>query len=129
MTSNRPYLIRALYEWIVDNHYTPYILLNADMPGVDVPAEYIEEGKIILNISPNAALNLRITNLMVEFSASFSGRQTLIYAPIKAVLAIYARENGRGMVFNTEKDEDDDDTDPPTPQKKSGQKPKITIVK
>ena len=129
MTSNRPYLIRALYEWIVDNKHTPYILINAEIPGVEVPTAYVEGGKIVLNISPNAAQNLRITNQIIEFSASFSGRPTFIYAPVKAVLAIYARENGRGMEFNEEKDGDDSDDEPPPPRRQGGGKPKLTVIK
>lgn len=127
MTSNRPYLIRALYEWILDNEFTPYVLIDAEIPGVEIPKQYVEDGKIVLNISPHAVQELRITNQVIEFSASFSGQPMFIYAPIKAVLAIYAHENGRGMIFGQEEEEGDDETLPP-PRSKSG-KPKLTIVK
>lgn len=128
MTSNRPYLIRALYEWIIDNQMTPYVLLDAEMSGVDVPRQYVEDGKIILNIAPGAVQSLKITNQIIEFNASFSGFPTQVYAPIKAVLAIYARENGRGMVFSQELDEEDEGEPPPPPRLKSG-KPKLTVIK
>jgi stringent starvation protein B len=125
MTSNRPYLIRALYEWIVDNQMTPYVLVDTEMPGVNVPRQYIEDGKIILNIAANAVQSLKITNQIIEFEASFGGIPTKIYAPVRAVLAIYARENGRGMVFP--QDIDEEETDPPPPVKTG--KPKLTVVK
>jgi len=127
MTSSRPYLLRALYEWIVANQLTPYILVDATMEGSEVPTQYVEEGKIILNISPNAVNQLSISNQLVEFDASFSGRALHIYAPIKAVMAIYARENGRGMVFNQE-EEDEFEAPPPKPSVKKN-KPKLTIVR
>lgn len=126
MTSTRPYLIRAFYEWIVDNLLTPYILVNAEMDNVEVPKQFVENGKIILNVSPKAVQRLRITNQVIEFDASFSGTVESIYVPIKAVEAIYARENGRGMVFNVEEEEEDEP--PPPPRSKSG-KPKLTVVK
>lgn len=104
MTPSRPYLLRAFYDWIVDNRATPYVVVSADMPGVDVPKDYIENGRIILNISPNAVRGLSMTNDSVAFNARFAGTPYDIYIPIRAVSAIYAKENGRGMVF---KDEDD----------------------
>lgn len=127
MTSTRPYLLRAFYEWIVDNLLTPYILVNAEMEGVDVPKKAIKDGKIIFNISPTAIQCLHITNQVVEFDASFSGVAQSIYIPIKAVEAIYAQENGRGMVFSLE-EEDDAGEPPPPPRTKSG-KPKLSVVK
>lgn len=124
MTSSRPYLIRAFYEWIVDNHLTPYLVLNAEIDGVHVPTQYIEEGRIVLNISPTAASALMMENEFIEFKGRFSGVAMRVHAPIKAVIAIYARENGRGMVFNEE--EEGDNTPPPKPAQT---KPKLTIVK
>jgi stringent starvation protein B len=133
MRSNRPYLLRALYEWIIDNQLTPYILINAEMPGVDVPRQYVEDGKIILNIAADAVQNLHISNQAVEFDASFSGKPINVYAPIKAVLAIYARENGRGMVFNEEEEETDggiaSNAMQPGKHTHKPRKPKLTIVK
>lgn len=127
MTSNRPYLVRAFYEWIVDNQFTPYILLSAEMAGVEVPKQFIENGKITLNISPSAVQDLRITNQIIEFSATFSGQPVFIFAPIKAVEAIYARENMRGVTF-PETEVEDEGEPPPPPPVKAG-KPKLTVVK
>lgn len=107
MKSSRPYLLRAFYEWIVDNDFTPYIVINAEMPGVDVPQKYIEDGRIVLNVSPAAVRSLLLANDHIEFNARFSGIPHDIYAPMRAVTAIYAKENGRGMVF---KEEDDEET-------------------
>lgn len=102
MKSNRPYLIRALNEWIIDNDMTPHLLIDADFPGTTVPQDFIQDGKIVLNISPGAVNDLFIDNEMVSFSARFSGKSTNIYLPIGAVTAIYSRENGHGMIFPEE---------------------------
>ncbi len=110
MTPSRPYLLRGFYDWIVDNHYTPYIVINTEHPDVHVPEEYIEEGRIVLNIDPNAVRGLLLANDHMEFNARFSGIPYDIWAPIKAITAIYAKENGRGMVF---KEEEEDDQPPP----------------
>jgi len=99
MNSSRPYLLRAIHQWIVDNDCTPYLLVNANAPGVTVPREYIENEKIILNISPTAAHNLRLGDEEVIFNARFGGKPMEVVAPLTAVLAIYARENGQGMLF------------------------------
>lgn len=112
MTSSRPYLLRAIYEWLVDNQLTPYIMVDANIPHVTVPTRYIEEGKIVLNIEPQAVGALRMGNDAVEFDARFSGIAHHVYVPIRAVKAIYAFENGRGMVFV---DEEEDGTTPPSP--------------
>ena len=109
MHTSRPYLIRAMYEWITDNGLTPYLMVDATVPRVIVPEKYIEDGKIVLNIQPDAVRNLQLGNHAIEFDARFSGVSYQIHAPVLAVRAIYAFENGRGMVFN----EDDDDDDPP----------------
>lgn len=131
MISNRPYLFRAFYDWIVDNKLTPYILIDAEFPHVEVPEKYVKEGKITLNISPNAVLNLKKDNKAIQFEASFNGEAMLVYAPIKAVLAIYARENGQGMVFSEEENDqsDSDGTPPEPPRVRSGSRPKLSIVK
>ena len=99
MNSSRPYLLRAIHQWIVDNDCTPYLLVNANAQGVVVPHEYIENDKIILNISPTAAHNLRLGDEEVMFNARFGGKPMEVVAPLTAVLAIYARENGQGMLF------------------------------
>lgn len=134
MRSNRPYLLRALYEWITDSHCTPYILVNAEMEGVQVPREHIKDGKIILNIAASAVQHIDIGNQYIDFEASFSGRIQRVYAPIKAVLAIYARENGRGMAFDQEEDEGDAaETEatapPPATRTAKPSKPKLTVIK
>jgi stringent starvation protein B len=99
MTSNRPYLIRALYEWIIDNNFTPHILVDDNMEGIDVPAGLSDGGRIVLNISPKAVRLLEIGNEYITFSARFSGKPCQLTIPVEATLAIYARENGRGMIF------------------------------
>lgn len=108
MNSSRPYLLRAIHQWIVDNDCTPYLLVNANAPGVTVPREYIENEKIILNISPTAAHDLLLGDEEVVFNARFGGRPMEVVAPVNAVLAIYARENGQGMLFTDEAGEEDD---------------------
>lgn len=135
MTSNKPYLIRAFYEWIIDNNLTPYVVIDTEHADVEVPTQYIEAGKIILNISPTASNNLLIDNDIIQFNARFSGIPKRIYAPIHTVMAIYARENGRGMVF-TEEEQDvgndmNGDGDKPTPPNKPNKprKPNLTVVK
>src|SRR5689334_20882464 len=108
MLSNKPYLIRAFYEWIIDSACTPFIVINANYPRCNVPKEHIENGEITLNISPTAIRDLRITNELVEFRASFTGVVHIISAPVKAVLAIYAQENQQGMFFDYEDTEEDE---------------------
>lgn len=100
MTPSRPYLVRAIYEWLVDNQATPYLLLDATAQGVRVPLQYIKDGKIVLNIAPHAVKELLVHNEGVSFSARFNGAAMSITAPMSAVLAIYARENGQGMFFD-----------------------------
>jgi len=102
MTSSRPYLIRALYQWIVDNGVTPYILVDALVDGIDVPEQHIQDNKIVLNLAPMAIQNLTLGDDAISFSARFSGHPLDILVPTEAVLAIYARENGQGMMFNDE---------------------------
>lgn len=113
MLSNKPYLLRAFYEWIVDSHCTPFIVINATFPRTKVPEEFIENGEITLNVSPDAIRDFKISNETVEFRASFSGVVHIISAPVKAVLAIYAQENQQGMFFDYEDDvvDGDDEAD------------------
>ncbi len=100
MTSTRPYLLRALYEWMVDNGLTPHLLVDTKVEQVEVPGQYIENDRIILNITPGAVHDLELGNEFLSFGARFSGKPEQIFVPIKAVMAIYARENGEGMVFS-----------------------------
>lgn len=136
MTTTRPYLLRAFYEWIVDNHLTPYIVVDATADMVQVPSQYVDdEGKIILNISPTAVQSLALENSFIEFNARFAGHAMHVYVPIEAVKAIYAKENGRGLVF-TEDESDTTTTDsgnvseppPKKPPTKKG-KPSLKVIK
>ena len=103
MTSSRPYLIRALYEWIVDNEFTPHVFVNAKAVGVEVPQQYVnKDGQIVLNIAPGAVINLELANKSISFNARFGGIPTDVYVPCYAVMGIYAKENGQGMMFENE---------------------------
>ncbi|KTD13011.1 stringent starvation protein B [Legionella jamestowniensis DSM 19215] len=126
MTSNKPYLLRAIYDWIVDNDLTPYILVNSNFPGVQVPQEYVNNGRIVLNISPKACRGLHLENDRIIFTARFSGQSMQIFIVPAAVLAIYAKENGQGMEFPEEAHEP-----PPTTigSETKGRKPALTLVK
>ena len=99
MTTNRPYLLRALYEWITDNGLTPHVLVDAELDGVDVPDHVIQKGKVVLNIASGATEHLLLDNDTIFFKARFSGKPYQISVPMDAVIAIYARENGQGMMF------------------------------
>lgn len=127
MTSLKPYLIRSIYEWIVDNQLTPHLLVDAENSEVIVPEEYIEDGKIILNLRPEAIQGLSLGNDGIEFNARFSGTAMHIFAPTTAVLAIYAKENGKGMMFDPE--EYDNETPTSSPAEKKPVKPHLRIVK
>tara|TARA_R110002094_G_scaffold17861_1_gene29415 strand:- start:4182 stop:4559 length:378 start_codon:yes stop_codon:yes gene_type:complete len=94
--------MRALYEWIVDNDCTPYLLVDARRPGVEVPSQYVKDGQIVLNVSPSAVIELLIGNEWISFNGRFGGTPTDILLPVGAVIGIYARENGQGMVFEAE---------------------------
>lgn len=102
MTSHRPYLVRALNEWILENDCTPYILVNAFETGVLVPQSFVKDGQIVLNISPVAVQGLVISNEGIEFNGRFGGIPTRVYVPTAAILGIYAKENGQGMIFEIE---------------------------
>lgn len=109
MTSNRPYLLRALYDWICDNHQTPYVLVDTNGEDMNVPHEFVEDNRIVLNISPSAVRDLDLSNDYINFKARFSGKSMSVYFPVEAVLAIYAKENGRGMIFPEEDVDKDKD--------------------
>ena len=113
MTPLKPYLIRSIYDWIIDNNLTPHLLVDATHPHAVLPEEYIEDNKIVLNVRPEAIQGLTLGNTAVEFSARFNGQPMHITAPIPAVMAIYARENGRGMVFDQEEDNEPPEETPP----------------
>lgn len=126
MTSNRPYFLRALYDWVVDNGLTPHVAVNALQAGVHVPQQYVKEGRIVLNIAPNAVQNLSMTNDWLYFDARFSGVRHQIRVPVMAVIAIYAVENGRGMVFE---EQEGDEPSPPDVQPPKKSRPKLKVVK
>jgi stringent starvation protein B len=105
MNSNRPYLLRALYDWICDNHLTPYLLVDASGDDLSIPYDFVEDNKIVLNISSSAVRDLDLSNDYINFKARFSGQSMNVYFPVEAVLAIYANENGRGMIFQEEEQE------------------------
>ncbi|SHF50379.1 stringent starvation protein B [Modicisalibacter ilicicola DSM 19980] len=102
MLSSRPYLARALYEWLLDNEQTPYIVVDAEREGVRVPERFIQNGQIVLNIAPTAVRELMIANDAITFNASFAGQPMQVVVPGEALIALYARENGVGMVFGHE---------------------------
>ncbi|WP_338365958.1 ClpXP protease specificity-enhancing factor [uncultured Pseudoalteromonas sp.] len=138
MTPNRPYLLRAFFDWIVDNDCTPHLVVDADYPAVQVPTQFVQDGQIVLNISPSAVTGFSLDMEQLSFNARFGGQPMQVYVPVGAVLAIYARENGEGTVFTAEEfleDEDDfapelesvetseefvDETPPEKPEKKKG---------
>jgi len=128
MNSSRPYIMRALYEWIVDNDFTPYILVDASMADVMVPQQFVKENQIVLNISPDAVVDLSISNQAVAFNGRFGGVATDVFVPISAVVGIYARENGQGMVFDPEDAVSPPDDLPPEPGKPE-RRPSLKIVK
>lgn len=110
MTSTRPYLLRAIYEWILDNRLTPHVMVNAHEEGVQVPQEYVQDGQITLNLSPDAVKSLNMDNESLSFNARFRGVPMDVHVPIGAIMGVYARENGQGMMFG-----EDDYQPPPTP--------------
>lgn len=110
MTPSRPYFVRAIYEWLNDNALTAYVLVDAMRPGVQVPAAFVKDGRIVLNIAPGAVRDLFLHNEDITFSARFGGVPMQVYVPMAAVLAIYSRENGQGMFFD---EEDYPETDAP----------------
>lgn len=148
MTTRRPYLIRAFNDWILDNGLTPYLSVDADYEGVEVPLDSVIDGEIVLNISPTSVRNLQLGQEYVLFDARFSGRAYQISIPVKAVLAVFAKENGEGMAFVYDKkstvtntnaqtqemliqsdfQQDDEESNEPPP-KPPGGRPSLKIVK
>lgn len=123
----KPYLVRALYDWIVDNDLTPYLMVDAERPEVVVPRQYVQDGKIILNLKPHAVSGLALGDRNIAFSARFGGTPVQIDIPLPAVLALYAKETGKGMVFDPE--EESDVTPPPEPSPPSPPKTKAPFLK
>ena len=112
----RPYLLRAYYDWLVDNNFTPYLVVDATYWGVNVPVEYVKDGQIVLNLSAHATGNLQLTNDFIQFNARFKGVSRELYIPMGAALAIYARENGDGVMFEPEAIYDELNSEPDTDQ-------------
>jgi stringent starvation protein B len=133
MTPNRPYLIRALYDWILDNDMTPHLLVDTSRSPTVVPTQFVQDGKIVLNISPGAVRELVIGNDQIVFNARFAGRAMDVLVPVEAVMGIYARENGHGMLFP----EEDPGASPPSPSEGGPEpptkprrgKPNLRVVK
>jgi stringent starvation protein B len=127
-TKQRPYLIRAMHEWMIDNGLTPHIVADASAPGMRVPAEHIKDGKIVLNVSYSATRALVLGNDEIAFEARFNGVPRQLNVPVPAVLGIYARETGQGMIFSAE-----DPSPTPDPAGDSGpaaaQRPSLKVVK
>ena len=130
MTPLKPYLIRAIYEWILDNNLTPHLLVDANNPSAILPMQFVQDGRIILNIRPAAIDALSLGDNAIEFNTRFSGKSTYINVPVTAVLAIYAKENGKGMVFEVEDSQNDEPPLPPLPEPpKTKAKPALRVVK
>ena len=151
LSSNKPYLLNAIYDWVVDNDATPHVVIFADNPDVLVPHQFVDNGKIILNISPTAAKNLIIDQDGLSFSARFGGKPFNIYSPMNAVMALYASETGEGMSFDIEAeaetetsaplkgpevvddsgsaDNKKDTPDKPDKNKKKSKRPSLKVVK
>lgn len=133
MTSSRPYLIRALYDWIVDNQCTPYILVNAMAEEVLVPQDYVNpDGQVVLNISPSAVVDFQMDDRHLSFRARFGGVPTDIYVPCRAVMGIYAKENQQGMVFEPEPEPENTPPSRKSTKSKSSsdkERPSLKVVK
>jgi len=138
MLVQRPYLMRAFYNWIVDSECTPHVIVDATKPHVDVPMQFVENGKIVLNIAPISVLDFSLDDNALSFNARFSGIATQVYVPLYAIEGIYARENGAGTIFPEEPAyaEFDGNLQPAKDNKEikennkgSGKKPTLTVVK
>lgn len=132
MTPSRPYLLRSLYEWILDNNVTPHLLVNALHPLAEVPQDYVERGQIILNIAPSAVKELSLGNELITFNARFRGIPTDVSVPLDAVLGIYAKENGQGMMFEeggSDLPTPPSGSDPAPPSAKGSKRPSLRVVK
>ena len=117
MISRRPYLLRAMHEWISDSGHTPHLVVDAGVAGVDVPRQFVKDGKIVLNVSWSATAQLKLGNDEITFSGRFGGASMMVFVPVNAVLAIYARETGQGMIFS------DDEPAPPAPSRRARSRP------
>ena len=114
MKPQRPYLLRALYDWIVDSGEVPYVLVDATVEGVQVPEQHVEDGKIVLNVSPDAVRDLEVCDTHVSCLSRFGGQPFTVYLPIASVAAIYCKGSGQGMAFQPEEFQAPQDPDAPS---------------
>lgn len=140
MTAKRPYLLRALYDWIVDNQLTPHLVVDATIVGTKVPQQFVKDGQITLNISPSAVVGLQLLDDAVRFNARFGGQPMEVIVPMTAALALFARENGAGAMFEAEPQLDkmpaeasehavsEPDEQPSQPKSKS-KRPNLKVIK
>lgn len=133
MKSSRPYIARALYQWLLDNELTPHLVVDATQPGVEVPRQFVQNGQIVLNVAPTAVRDLFMENQAIGFNARFGGQPMQVMIPIPALIAIYARENGAGMVFGHEPELDSaefDDAEFETESNEEAEaaKPELTVT-
>lgn len=126
--SRKPYLVRAMHEWMSDNGQTPHLLVDAQAPGIEMPAGYARDGKLVLNVSWQATDGLALGNEWVEFGARFGGVTRRVRVPTSAILGIYARETGEGMLFPEDEPPPPSSSSPPEPPAPSG-RPKLSVVK
>lgn len=124
MRPQRPYLLRAFYDWLLDSQLTPHIVVNANYYDVEVPLEFVRDGQIILNIAPQAVSHFEMNNEAVSFNARFGGVPRQVYVPMGALLAIYARENGAGTMFQMEDFYNDEES---SHESDSTEKPKVVM--
>lgn len=129
MTSNRPYLVRAMYDWICDNGLTPYLLVDARQPGVRVPTHAIKDGQVVLNVAVRAVSELELGNDRIRFLARFGGVSQQVDVALHAVLAIYAQENGQGMMFPVEAQGSPPPPSSDEPEKPVRKGPQLRVVK
>ncbi|MGB1238610.1 MAG: ClpXP protease specificity-enhancing factor [Pseudomonadales bacterium] len=132
MNPSRPYILRGLYEWLIDNQCTPHIVVDATIKGVMVPEQFVTDGQIVLNINASAVQNLQMEDEALSFNARFGGVPMNVYVPMVAILAIYAKENGLGMGFGMEPGAEFFQTpsdEPPEPPKPAKARPKLQVVK
>jgi len=130
--SRRPYLLRAMHEWISDSGCTPHVIVDALQSGVEVPAAYVKDGKIVLNLSVSATQRLQLKNDGVRFGARFAGVVHQVYVPMQAILGVYARETGEGMIFSEPEHDGPQPPAPQTPPKPDEpvrRRAKLTVVK
>jgi stringent starvation protein B len=129
MSSQKPYLVRAIHEWLLDNQCTPYVLVNTLYEGVQVPVDFIKDDRIVLNIAPDAIRDLLIDNEWISFSARFAGKAMDVFIPILAVQAIYGKENNEGMFFPEEDHPPPSDDDPDEAGPLNKGRPSLKVVK